>query len=237
MHPFICSLMFFLLAFSSTQGQTIVTDSILYQGLTNQLKTINDSLDIYGVDEFDYNIFESASNMPMIVTLTHFLNNSPYIIFIGVHIACLENQQPALETAQTIADNIQKALIANGIEKQRLRAYGLEPCLEMNQAQEESKPGFTSFRVTIKMIGLSSKSEAEQEHSVENGPGKIVLDVCVNAKGFVLYVKPDLKKSTSTDQQLIDKAIANAYNWKFSPSASSLQCGSVTYNFHNASGR
>jgi hypothetical protein len=227
------SWLFLVQAFAQTKAQTIVTDSVLYQQLTNNLKTINDSLDFYVMDEF-----ESAwPETPIVATLAQFMKDQPFVIFIGVHTACREGQRSSSEIAQKIADNLQKSVIYNGIERQRLKAYGLEPCLPFHQIQEESRPVYSSNRVTIKMIGWSDQPVENQGLSVDDCIGKVVLEVCVNAKGSVLYVKPDLEKSTSTEKSCIDNAVANAYNWKFGSAATGLQCGSMTYDFQNAARR
>ncbi len=226
-------MLFFLPAFVQTKAQTTMSDSVLYQQLTNNLKTINDSLDLFVTDEFEL----VWPEMPLVATLSQFMKDQPFAIFMGVHTACQENQRLVSETAQDIADNLQKSLIHNGIARQRLKAYGMEPCLVLHQIQEESKPIYTTNRVTIKIIGWSEQHFEGQELFLSDCTGNVVLEVCVNAAGSVLYVKPDLAKSTSTNKSCIDEAVANAYHWKFGPAAATLQCGSMMYDFQNAARR
>lgn len=238
MRKLIYSFLLFALSLSYANGQNIFIDSLLYQGFKNNLTAINDSLDIYEVDEADYITVESALIMPMVATLSHFLKNHPHLkILVGVHISCREDQSTASEITQAVADNIKQALLFQGIEKQRLKAYGLEPCLQMDQSQEENKPVFRNFRVTIKIIGLELKSDKDSELLFEDSAGKIVLDLCVNANGFVLYVKFAPEKSNAIDKNLIDIAIANAYTWKFNASTIALQCGNITYDVRSHSDR
>jgi len=227
------SLLFLLPAFVTTKAQNALADSVLYYQLLNNLKNINDSLDIYVTSELE----SVWPDMPMIAALTQFLEDQPFVIFIGVHAACQEHQWPFPETAQNFADNIQKSLVYKGIALQRLKAYGLEPCMLIHQIQEEIKPPYSSNRVTIKIINWSEQPVDNQEFSADDCKDKVVLDVCVNAKGSVLYVKPNLEVTSSISKSCIDKAVANAYNWKFGSASAALQCGSITYDFQNAARR
>lgn len=62
--------------------------------------------------------------------------------------------------------------------------------------------------------------------------GRVVINICVNADGSVKNAAYTQKGSTTSDETLKNKAIANAKAHRFSPSSNgSVQCGSITYNF------
>lgn len=61
--------------------------------------------------------------------------------------------------------------------------------------------------------------------------GVINLQVCVDQSGAVLSAEFTLSGSTSQSRNLINKAIANAKRWKFSPGTVDKQCGTIKYDF------
>jgi len=63
-------------------------------------------------------------------------------------------------------------------------------------------------------------------------PGTVVMNICVGANGRVIG-EPEFKLRGSTTQatQLRRLAAANAKKWKFSPSNTDKQCGTITYDF------
>ncbi len=61
--------------------------------------------------------------------------------------------------------------------------------------------------------------------------GRIVLDVCVDADGNVTSAKYKALGSNSNDSELIDAAVRNARQYRFSSGGAERQCGTITYNF------
>jgi WD40 repeat protein len=61
--------------------------------------------------------------------------------------------------------------------------------------------------------------------------GKVVLEVCIDAKGIVISAKQKSAGSTTTDADLVTAAIRNAQHYKFSEGSEEKQCGTITYNF------
>jgi hypothetical protein len=59
----------------------------------------------------------------------------------------------------------------------------------------------------------------------------VVLEVCIDAKGNVLSAKQKSAGSTTTDVDLVNAAIRNAQQYKFTEVSEKKQCGTITYNF------
>ena len=61
--------------------------------------------------------------------------------------------------------------------------------------------------------------------------GNIVIKVCVNSAGDVIFANYTLKGSTLTSEQLKKLAIEASKNWKFGESDLDTECGTITYRF------
>lgn len=61
--------------------------------------------------------------------------------------------------------------------------------------------------------------------------GRVVVKICVNAKGDVVSSTYTMMGSTTSDTYLIKLAENGAKGYKFSPSANSKECGKVTIDF------
>ncbi|MBL7827748.1 MAG: energy transducer TonB [Saprospiraceae bacterium] len=61
--------------------------------------------------------------------------------------------------------------------------------------------------------------------------GKVVIAVCVDADGKVVSAEYKLAGSTTSDSELKSKALTAARGYKFAASASSQECGTITFNF------
>lgn len=61
--------------------------------------------------------------------------------------------------------------------------------------------------------------------------GKVVVDIKVDANGYVTKAAFNAKHSQTRNGCLVDNAIAYALQSKFSPQAQSTQQGSITYHF------
>ena len=68
-----------------------------------------------------------------------------------------------------------------------------------------------------------------QENS--QNEGRVVLYICVNASGNVVIADYKAAGSTTTDEDLIAAAKRNAMQYRFAPSSTDNQCGTITYNF------
>lgn len=68
-----------------------------------------------------------------------------------------------------------------------------------------------------------------QENSQKEG--KVVLEVCIDAKGNVISAKQTMVGSTTADEDLINAAIRNSQQYKFEEGSEDKQCGTITYNF------
>ncbi len=61
--------------------------------------------------------------------------------------------------------------------------------------------------------------------------GKVMVELCVDKTGKVTSANFTQKGSTTTDNHLIQLAIDGAKKYKFSPSESHKQCGTITIDF------
>jgi TonB family protein len=61
--------------------------------------------------------------------------------------------------------------------------------------------------------------------------GRVVVKVCVDARGNVLSAKFTQSGSTTSNSQLRSLAESNAQKWKFKPGELDKQCGTITYEF------
>lgn len=68
-----------------------------------------------------------------------------------------------------------------------------------------------------------------QENSQKQGV--VVVRVCVDAAGNVLSADYTQAGSTTTDRQLVQAAVRNARQWRFSRGQVEKQCGTISYNF------
>ena len=61
--------------------------------------------------------------------------------------------------------------------------------------------------------------------------GTVVVEACVNASGVVTSAKFVLNASSTSSPTLVQRALANARQWRFSAGTADLQCGRITYRF------
>lgn len=63
--------------------------------------------------------------------------------------------------------------------------------------------------------------------------GIVVVKICINPNGLVVYAEPDYEKSTLKDKTLISRSVETALKWKFERKANapSKDCGRVTFRF------
>jgi outer membrane biosynthesis protein TonB len=61
--------------------------------------------------------------------------------------------------------------------------------------------------------------------------GRVVLDVCVDSDGNVTSAKFKAVGSSTTEEDLVDAAVRNARQYRFSAGSADKQCGTITYNF------
>jgi TonB family protein len=61
--------------------------------------------------------------------------------------------------------------------------------------------------------------------------GKVVVEVCVDTEGNVVSADYTQRGSTTSDSELRSKAISAAKQFRFAPSQSSKECGTITFNF------
>ncbi len=66
--------------------------------------------------------------------------------------------------------------------------------------------------------------------------GTIVVELCINQRGQVVFSKPDTEASTIKDYDVIRKAVSLTTKYKFAKdySAPKKQCGKMTYVFEGA---
>jgi len=61
--------------------------------------------------------------------------------------------------------------------------------------------------------------------------GRVVVNICINAKGKVTTANYTQKGSTTTDSHLIALAVSSAKKYKFSENSTPEQCGDITIDF------
>ncbi len=61
--------------------------------------------------------------------------------------------------------------------------------------------------------------------------GRVVVKICVNKKGQVIFAKYTQKGSTTTDSHLIDLAESSARKYRFNQSEIEEQCGNIIIDF------
>ena len=81
--------------------------------------------------------------------------------------------------------------------------------------------------------GLGSRGVMRSPTVTDNSQdrGTVVVYVCVDAAGSITEARVTQRGTTATSKRLIDKAVANARQWKFSKGDADKQCGTITYNF------
>jgi hypothetical protein len=58
---------------------------------------------------------------------------------------------------------------------------------------------------------------------------KVIVDVCVDRSGNVILAEYKKQGSTTTDPVLLEKAIKAAKQYRFAPSESEVQCGTIAF--------
>jgi outer membrane biosynthesis protein TonB len=82
--------------------------------------------------------------------------------------------------------------------------------------------------------GLGNRKVVAKPPKIEDDSqknGSIVLKICVDAEGNVISAEFTIKGSTTSDSDLVQKAITNAKKYKFSTGSNDTECGTVTYDF------
>ncbi len=76
--------------------------------------------------------------------------------------------------------------------------------------------------------GVQSAPKLQENSQSE---GRVVLYICVSSSGGVVSAEYKATGSTTTDDDLIAAAKRNAMQYRFAPSSTDKQCGTITYNF------
>ncbi len=106
-----------------------------------------------------------------------------------------------------------------------------------NQGQRDGDPNNSALEGlgrgpgTVSGFGSRGVRSAPKLQENSQKAGRVVLRVCIDAGGNVLTANFQASGSSSADQDLIDAAIRNAEQYRFSPGDASKTCGSITYNF------
>ena len=106
-----------------------------------------------------------------------------------------------------------------------------------NQGQPDGDPdskvltGMGKGAGTINGFGGRGVKNAPKLVENSQKAGVVVLDVCVDADGNVTSATYKVRGSNSNDSELIDAAVRNAKQYRFSAGGAERQCGTITYNF------
>lgn len=84
---------------------------------------------------------------------------------------------------------------------------------------------------TVSGFGGRDVKRAPQLQESPQKEGRVALSVCVDANGNVTSADFKAAGSTTTDNDLIDAAKRDAWQYRFAPSSADKQCGTITYNF------
>ncbi len=134
---------------------------------------------------------------------------------------------------QKEADDL-KSSLAGAFGKGSGRGDGGKPG---NQGVEDGDPNAEALKglntgigsIGGGLLGRGGKGPGIKDNS--NKTGKVVVNVCIDAKGNVVSVKFTQKGSTSSDPELIKLATDNANKWSFNSGISDTTCGTITYDF------
>ena len=106
-----------------------------------------------------------------------------------------------------------------------------------NQGQRDGDPNNSALEGmgrgpgTVSGFGNRDVRRAPKLQENSQKEGKVVLNVCIDADGNVLTANYQARGSTTADQDLIDAAIRNAEQYRFSPGDAAKTCGNITYKF------
>jgi outer membrane biosynthesis protein TonB len=158
----------------------------------------------------------------------------------------LEKSAEELKNQELEAKRIEKLAQKARIKKYQEMKNAFSQILE--NASHETNDN-SNFNLSTETISQESLSESSINSSVNTGlgnrkvlfipdiqdqsqkEGRIVINICVNAKGDVISARYTQKGSTTTDPYLIDLAATSARLYKFSPANAPRQCGIVHIDF------
>ena len=84
---------------------------------------------------------------------------------------------------------------------------------------------------TVNGFGGRGVKNAPKLSESSQKAGTVVLDVCVDADGNVTSAKFKAVGSNTNDSELVDAAVRNARQYRFSAGGAERQCGTITYRF------
>ena len=61
--------------------------------------------------------------------------------------------------------------------------------------------------------------------------GQVVIDICLDKEGNVIFAKVDTTASTTIDNEQIDASIKAAKKYKFATSSKDNECGKLTFKY------
>ena len=116
----------------------------------------------------------------------------------------------------------------------------------LKNANHETTTDYTDFELSDESMAISDEyAETGATQDISNRQvlfipeiidhsqkeGRVVINICVNAKGKVVSAKYTQRGSTTTDGYLINLATKNAWLYRFSESQAEKQCGKVNIDF------
>ena len=158
-------------------------------------------------------------------------------------LATAEKQKKAPDVKQK---KNQKA--ASKKEEERLRQQKAAEEERRRQAAEEEakrkheekidgtfgKPGSAKPSLSVSGKGLAARKVVKRPSLSKadvGGTGRVAILVCVNSDGKVLSAEYTQKGSTTMDRRLIDAALSQARQFRFSSSDEERQCGTIFFDF------
>ena len=84
---------------------------------------------------------------------------------------------------------------------------------------------------SVSGFGNRSVQSAPKLQVNSQSEGRVVLYICVASSGSIVSAEYKATGSTTTDEDLIAAAKRNAIQYRFAPSSTDKQCGTITYNF------
>lgn len=100
-------------------------------------------------------------------------------------------------------------------------------CLTSLIYQDTVIPEKVSTTLFKKMI----KKDNSDNYVDSKSYGVVVIKICVDSSGNVISAQHIEKGSTTSDKDIVQKAIDDALKWKFEKSDLELQCGTMKYKF------
>ncbi len=169
---------------------------------------------------------------------------------LETHQAFNQNQEEARENFESRLDEIFQK---NGAKREASEEESTSPTrgelnLESNRRQKKQQASegnntseeLTTQKGTLRNSSISFSLKGRSAIDIPNPiytcdtPGRIVVNIMVNAAGKVIETSVNKKSSTSSNECLTDKAQEYALQARFSPlSGRNSQPGTITYNFQD----